>query len=57
LYIEALTKSLSIFNKLEANAFSLDKAGYQFELKLVSKDSDEIHKTVLGKIPLIRDVF
>ncbi|MCK4763583.1 MAG: hypothetical protein KAW12_15390 [Candidatus Aminicenantes bacterium] len=57
LFIESLTRSLSLFNKEEANFESIEKTGYRFEIKLVSRGSDEIHRTEVGKVPLIRDVF
>ena len=57
LFIESLTNVLSIFNKGEANFNSLEKTGYSFEIKLVNRGSDEIHRTEIGKVPLIRDIF
>lgn len=57
LFIESLTRSLSIFNQGEANAYYLEKTGYSFEIKLVKRLSDEIFRTELGKVPLIRDIF
>lgn len=57
LFIKSLAGSLSIFNKGEANADSIEKTNYDFRIKLVNKGSDEIHRTNVGKIPLIKDVF
>lgn len=57
LFRNAFASSLSIFNKLEANVNSLRNTNYQFAIKLVAKDSNELHKTKVGKIPLIRDIF
>ena len=57
LFIRAMIKSLSLFNKSEANPQSLKKAGYDFKLLLVGKGSDEIHRTAVGKTPLINDIF
>lgn len=57
LFIESLTRSLSIFNRGEANFYSLEKTNYRFEIKLVNRGSEEIQRTELGKIPLIRDIF
>lgn len=57
LFIKALAGSLSIFNKGEANASSIKKTQYDFKIKFVNRGSDELYKTKVGKIPLIRDVF
>ncbi|MDB5655651.1 MAG: hypothetical protein JWQ94_3264 [Tardiphaga sp.] len=54
-FIEALVQSLSLFNQGEANQHSIDKTGYQFELRLVGQSSDEIKRTAVGKVPLLRD--
>lgn len=57
LFVQALTHSLSIFNLGEANPYYLEMSGYNFEIKLVKKWSDEIYRTQVGKVPLIRDIF
>jgi phenylacetate-CoA ligase len=57
LVMEALTKSLSLFNKGEASTDYLEHTGYKFELKLVNKDSEEIFRTTVGKTPLLRDII
>jgi phenylacetate-CoA ligase len=63
LFIESLTRSLSIFNKGEANSDFLEMTGYSFEIKLVNRglvnrgSSEEIYRTQLGKVPLLRDIF
>ncbi|NEP02807.1 MAG: hypothetical protein F6K58_29985 [Symploca sp. SIO2E9] len=56
LFMESLTQALSIFNKMEANFDYLEKTGYRFEIKLVNKSSEEIYRTEVGKVPLIRDI-
>ncbi|KAF0814291.1 hypothetical protein IGB42_01192 [Andreprevotia sp. IGB-42] len=56
-FIEALTRSLSLFNQGEANHYAIDKTGYRFEIRLVHKHSDQIHRTDVGKVPLLRDIF
>ncbi len=56
LFVEALISSLSIFNRGEANPYYIEKTGYSFEIKLVKKWSDEIYRTQLGKVPVIRDI-
>ncbi|MDO9105755.1 MAG: hypothetical protein Q7U57_12450 [Methylovulum sp.] len=56
-FIEALIRSLSLFNKGEANVYALEKTEYKFAIKLVGKGSDDIYRTELGKVPLIRDIF
>jgi len=57
LFVQALIRSLSIFNQGEANPYYLEKTGYTFEIKLVEKWSDEIYRTQFGKVPVIRDIF
>lgn len=57
LFIESLMGSLSIFNQGEATAAYIEKTGYSFEIKLVKRWSDKIHRTELGKVPLLRNVF
>jgi phenylacetate-CoA ligase len=54
-FVEALIYSLSLFNQGEANYHSIDKTGYQFELRFVGRSSDEIQRTSVGKVPLLRD--
>lgn len=57
LFVEALIRSLSMFNRGEANVHYLDKTGYRFEIRFVDRLSPEIHRTALGKTPLLRDIF
>lgn len=55
IFIDALIQALSLFNQGEANVPAIDKTGYQFELRFVARSSDEIHRTSVGKVPLLRD--
>lgn len=55
IFIDALIQALSLFNQGEANIPSIDKTGYQFDLRFVARSSDEIHHTGVGKVPLLRD--
>lgn len=57
LFIQSLMHSLSIFNIGEANVYYTEKSGYKFEIKLVKKWSEEIYRTPVGKVPLVRDIF
>lgn len=57
LFIQSLVNSLSIFNIGEANVEYTEKSGYKFEIKLVERWSQDIYRTQVGKVPLIRDVF
>lgn len=56
-FIDALIGSLSLFNTGEANAAYLQKADYSYALCLVSPWSSDIHRTELGKVPLVVDNF
>ena len=55
LFMDALINSLSLFNLGEANVAYLQKSQYMFELRLVPPKSTEIHRTDVGKVPLIID--
>lgn len=55
LIMAALTRSLSIFNSLEANEASLASTGFRFAMRLVSPHSPDLHRTPVGKIPLLVD--
>lgn len=56
LFIGALIGGLSLFNKAEANVQSIEKTGYQFRLRFVPRGSAEVHRTEVGKVPLLRDL-
>lgn len=53
--IAGLSRSLSVFNALEANEDSIARTGYRFGLKIVEPGSPEIVRTELGKTPLVID--
>lgn len=55
LFMRALASSLSIFNQMEANQAYLTKSGYSFDIRFVPKDSPELFRTEVGKIPLLKD--
>ena len=57
LFTQALIHALSLFNQGEANLYSIEKTGYHFKLKLVPTYSPEIHRTHVGKTPLLHDIF
>ena len=57
LFVNALIASLSLFNKGEANIAYMNKSDYQFDLKFIERNSPEIFRTQVGKVPLIRDLF
>jgi phenylacetate-CoA ligase len=56
LFTEALICSLSIFNQGEANPYALEKTGYHYMIRFVNKQSTEIYRTNLGKVPLLKDI-
>jgi phenylacetate-CoA ligase len=57
IFIDALIRSLSVFNRGEATYDYLERTGYSFELKFVGKASTEIYRTSVSKVPLLRDIF
>ncbi|MEV0614377.1 hypothetical protein AB0I81_13710 [Nonomuraea sp. NPDC050404] len=54
-FLNALPRSLSLFNQGEANPASIEKTGYRFHLRFVPRSSPEIERTHVGKVPLVRD--
>jgi phenylacetate-CoA ligase len=54
-FVSALPASLSLFNHGEANAASIERTGYTFQVRLVHRLSPEIERTDVGKVPLVRD--
>ena len=54
-YLNALPRSLSLFNHGEANPASIEKTGYAFHLELVPRHSPRIERTAVGKVPLVVD--
>jgi phenylacetate-CoA ligase len=56
-FLQALTRSLSLYNLGDATPESIERAGYRFELRFVTRQSPEIHRTEVGKVPIIRDIF
>lgn len=57
LFIQGLIEALSVFNQGEANQYSLEKTGYQFEIRFAPKQSPEIFRTEVGKTPLLKDIL
>lgn len=51
----ALVRSLSLFNSLEANEAALARSGYRFGMRLVGPRAPELHRTPVGKAPLLVD--
>lgn len=56
-FIQSLIRSLSLFNAGDATPESIERAGYQFELRFVTRGSADIHRTEVGKVPMIRDIY
>ncbi|WP_106396603.1 phenylacetate--CoA ligase family protein [Actinocorallia populi] len=55
LFAAALPRSLSLFNDREATPESIEHSGYDFRLAFVPRSSQEIERTSVGKVPLVRD--
>ncbi|WP_413756095.1 hypothetical protein [Streptomyces sp. MMBL 11-3] len=55
LFVNALPRSLSLFNDGEANPASIAKTGYGFQVRFVPRHSPDIERTRLGKVPLVLD--
>lgn len=56
-FCNALVKSLSVYNKSEANSHAITKTGYCFHVEFVDRYSTKIFRTSVGKTPLVRDIF
>ncbi|MEU6994007.1 hypothetical protein ABZ953_25560 [Streptomyces sp. NPDC046465] len=54
-FVNALPRSLSLFNQGEANAAAIEKTGYGLRVTFVPRHSPDIERTHLGKVPLVRD--
>lgn len=54
-FVNALPRSLSLFNGGEANPVAIEKTGYSFRIAFVPQLSPEIERTAVGKVPLVRD--
>lgn len=57
LFMNGLIDALSVFNRGEANQYSLEKTNYQFDIRFVAKKSSEIFRTEVGKTPLLKDIL
>jgi phenylacetate-CoA ligase len=57
LFVLSLINSLSLFNQGEANSKTMDQTGYQFIIRFVEKTSSEIHRTEVGKVPMLKDIL
>lgn len=55
LVMAGLTRSLSVFNGLEANEAALRRSGYQFGIRIVEPNSPDLVRTGVGKVPLVVD--
>ena len=55
LFAAALPRSLSLFNDREATPESIERSGYEFRMTFVPRGSQEIERTNVGKVPLVRD--
>jgi phenylacetate-CoA ligase len=56
-FVQSLIRSLSLFNLGDATPDYIDRTGYRFALQFVTRQSPEIYRTELGKVPMIRDIF
>jgi phenylacetate-CoA ligase len=54
-FVNAMPRSLSLFNDGEANPASVAKSGYSLQVRFVPRHSPEIERTAVGKVPLVRD--
>lgn len=57
LLMRSLAASLSIFNEMETDVAYLMKSGYTFNIRFLPKDSPELYRTEVGKVPLLKDII
>lgn len=57
MFVEALKDSLPFFDRDERHRQAIEATAYTFALRLVPPGSAEIHRTRVGKVPLIRDTL
>ena len=56
-FVSALKQAISLYDQTEKQFESLDNIVYEFEIKPVEQGSEEIYRTKVNKVPLIKDVF
>jgi phenylacetate-CoA ligase len=56
-FIQSLKRALPLFDQTEQQYRALERTAYRFEIRFVERESPEIHRTRVNKVPLIRDVF
>jgi phenylacetate-CoA ligase len=56
-FIQALKQALSFFDQTDKQFRALENIVYRFDIRFVDKEAPEIHRTRVGKVPLIRDLF
>lgn len=56
-FIEALKAALPLFDQTPKHYQALDNTAYRFDIQFVARESPEIYRTRVGKVPLIRDSF
>ena len=56
-FVNSLIRSLSLYNLGDATPEYIDRTGYRFAIQFVIRQSPEIFRTELGKVPMIRDIF
>jgi phenylacetate-CoA ligase len=54
-FVNAMPRSMSLFNVGEAEPAAIVKTGYSFRIEFVDRSSPEIERTPVGKVPLVRD--
>ncbi len=54
-FVTALTAGLPFFDRNDARTTALKSSPYEFGIKLVGEGSAEIHRTRVGKVPLVKD--
>lgn len=54
-FVEALKAGLPFFDRDESHDKALERTAYRFGITLVEQGSETIHRTRVGKVPLIKD--
>lgn len=57
LFVDALIDTLTLFYEDDAVIQFIKNTSYRFNIKPVRRGGPDIYRTVLGKVPLIKDIF
>lgn len=57
IFIEALKKGLPLYDQNKSHFEALNNVAYTFDIRIVSPNSQQIYRTNVNKVPLIKDII